>query len=153
VTCSHDSIPEERCKNACDLRFCQACLIDEIVAAIGMAAAVVTTILPSITWIKHDCFVRSSMRLSHWLYKLKPMTSISEMTWHLECGRDFEVNRNCKKTTLFFGKQTPPERILKEGTAGHWMLLCIGCTSVVQCERTLVLRSAEMRNLSAAEKR
>ena len=30
-------------------------------------------------------------------------------------------------------------------------MVCIGCTSVVQCERTVVLRSAEMRNFSAAE--
>jgi len=38
-----------------------------------------------------------------------------------------------------------------QGTAGRRMLLCIGCTFVVQCERTVVLRSAEMRNFSAAE--
>ena len=31
------------------------------------------------------------------------------------------------------------------------MLLCIGCTSVVQCEQTVVLRSAEMWNFLAAE--
>jgi len=30
-------------------------------------------------------------------------------------------------------------------------MVCIGCTSVVQCERTVVLRSAEMRNFSAAD--
>ena len=38
-----------------------------------------------------------------------------------------------------------------QGTAGRRILLCIGCTSVVQCERTVVLWSAEMRNFSAAE--
>jgi len=30
-------------------------------------------------------------------------------------------------------------------------MVCIGCTSVVQCEQTVVLWSAEMRNFSAAE--
>ena len=30
-------------------------------------------------------------------------------------------------------------------------MVCIGCTSVMQCERTVVLRFAEMRNFSAAE--
>jgi len=30
-------------------------------------------------------------------------------------------------------------------------MVCIGCTSVVQCERTVVLPSAEMRNFSAAD--
>jgi len=44
-----------------------------------------------------------------------------------------------------------PRRIQKEGTAGRLKLLCLGCTLVVQCERTVVLQSAEMRNLSAAE--
>ena len=38
-----------------------------------------------------------------------------------------------------------PQRIRKEGTAGHRMLQCIGYTSVVQCEGTVVLRSVEMR--------
>jgi len=45
-----------------------------------------------------------------------------------------------------------PQRIQKEGTAGRLTFLCIGCTSVVQCERTVVLRrSAEMQNFSLAE--
>ena len=44
-----------------------------------------------------------------------------------------------------------PQRIRKEGTAGHRMLQCIGYTSVVQCEGTVVLRSVEMRNFSAVE--
>jgi len=46
-----------------------------------------------------------------------------------------------------------PQRlgIRKERTAGRLTLLCIGCTSVVQYERTVVLRSMEMRNFSAAE--
>jgi len=43
------------------------------------------------------------------------------------------------------------QRIWKERTPGRLMLLCIGCTSVVQCERTVVLWSAEMRNFTAAE--
>ena len=38
-----------------------------------------------------------------------------------------------------------------QGTTGCLTLVCIGCTSVVQCERTVVLRSAKMRNFSAAE--
>ena len=69
----------------------------------------------------------------------------------LECGRDFEVNRNCKKN-LPCSLANGPQRIRKERTAGHRTLLCIGCTSVVQCERTVVvLGFAEMRNFSAAE--
>jgi len=92
-------------------------------------------------------FVRLSMQLSHRLYKLKPIRSTSEMTWHLECGRDFEVSRNCKTTTLFFGKRTRKER-----TPGCLTLLCISCTSVAQCEQTAVLWSMVCR-LQNAEKR
>ena len=47
-----------------------------------------------------------------------------------------------------------PQRIQKEGNAGRLTLLCIGCTSVVQCEWTVVLRRSaemEMRNFSPAE--
>jgi len=68
---------------------------------------------------------------------------------NLECGRELEVNRNCKKTpySLASGQQ----RIQKEGNAGRLTLLCIGCTSVVQCEWTVVLQSTEMQNFSAAE--
>jgi len=95
-------------------------------------------------------FVRLSVRLLHWLYKLKPITSTSEMTWHLECGRDFEVSRIILKQLLCY-LANGPQRIRKERTPGHLTLLCIGCTSVVQCERTVVLWSAEMRNFSAAE--
>ena len=83
------------------------------------------------------------MRLSHWLYKLKPIISTSEMIRHLECGRDFEVNQNCKKVPCSLANG--PQRIRKEETAGHRMLQCIGYTSVVQCEGTVVLRSVEMR--------
>ena len=43
-----------------------------------------------------------------------------------------------------------PQRIRKEGTTWHLTLLCFGYT-VVQCERMVVLQSAEMRNFSAAE--
>jgi len=43
------------------------------------------------------------------------------------------------------------QKIWKEGTVGCRMLACIGCTSVVQCEQTAVLRSVEMQNFSAAE--
>jgi len=83
------------------------------------------------------------VRLSHRLYKLKPIISTSEMMRHLECGRDFEVNQNCKKVPCSLANG--PQRIRKEGTAGHRMLQCIGYTSVVQCEGTVVLRSVEMR--------
>jgi len=44
-----------------------------------------------------------------------------------------------------------PQRIRKERILGRLTLVCIGCTSVVQCEQTVVLWSAEMRNFSAAE--
>jgi len=70
--------------------------------------------------------------------------------WHLECGRDFEVNQNCKKK-LPCSLANGPQRIWKEGTAGPRTLLCICYTSVVQWERTVVLQSAELRNFSAAE--
>jgi len=86
------------------------CLHNAIVAVIGhncncSCSSHATTVSPSIARIKHG-FVRLSVRLSHRFYKLKPITSTSEMTRHLECGRDFEVSRNCKTTTLFFGKRT-----------------------------------------------
>jgi len=71
------------------------------------------------------------------------------MMWHSERGRDFEVNWNCKKLPCSLANG--PQRIRKEVTARRLMLLCIGCTSVVQCERTVVLQSTEMRNFSAAE--
>jgi len=38
-----------------------------------------------------------------------------------------------------------------EGAAECLKLVCISCTSVVQCERTVVLLSVEMWNFSAAE--
>ena len=38
-----------------------------------------------------------------------------------------------------------------QGTTGCLTLVCIGCTSVLQCKRTVVLRSAKMRNFSVAE--
>jgi len=81
----------------------------------------------------------------------KPITSTSEMTWHLECKRDFEVSWNCKTTTLFFANGLQRIGLRKERTAGCLTLVCIGCTSVVPRERTVVLRSAEMQNFSAAE--
>jgi len=94
--------------------------------------------------------------------------------WHLECGRDFEVNQNCNTLPCSFVSDiaifvlkrdvklqlTNPvlwqtingsQRIWNEGTAGCRMLLCISCTSVVQCEQMVVLRSAGMRNFSAAQ--
>jgi len=94
--------------------------------------------------------MRSSLQLSHRLYKFKQITLTSEMMWHLECGTDFEVYRNCKKN-LSYSLANGPQRIRKEGTAWRLTLLCFGCTLVVQCERTVVLQSAEMRSFSAAE--
>jgi len=70
--------------------------------------------------------------LSHRLYKLKPVTWTSELIWHLESGRDWRDHK-------------------EYGRGGRRTLLCIGCTSVVQCERISVLQSTEMRNFSAAE--
>jgi len=57
------------------------------------------------------------------------------MIWHLECGRDFEVNRNCKQLPFL---TNVPQRIWKEGTAERRMLLCIGHTSVAQHEWMVV---------------
>jgi len=84
------------------------------------------------------------------LSKSVEITLTSEMMWHLECGTDFEVNRNCKKN-LSCSLANGPQRIWKEGTAWRLMLLCFGCTLVVQCERMVVLQSTEMQNFSAAE--
>jgi len=67
------------------------------------------------------------------------------MTWHLECGRVEIVKQ------LPCSLANGPQRIRKERTPERLALLCIGCTSVVQCERTVVLWSVEMRNFSAAE--
>jgi len=99
------------------------CLHDAIVMAIGVAAALMWQwFCPVSHELNMISFVWSSMRLSHRLYKLKPITSISEMAWHLECGRDFEVNRNCKKTTMFFGKQTSRKNTERR----DWLHIC--CT-------------------------
>jgi len=73
----------------------------------------------------------------------------TDMTGHLEFGRDFAVNQNCKKN--YHSLATRPQRIRKEGTMGWRMLLCISCTSVVPHERMVGLRSAEMQNFSAVE--
>jgi len=83
-------------------------------------------------------FVRLSVRLSHRLYKLKPITSTSEMTWHLECERDFEVSQNCKTTTLFFGKRTTKNNAYgRKGPRDAWRCymhrLHICCTTRVNC--------------------
>ena len=91
-----------------------------------VTATATATVSPSIARIKHG-FVRLSVRLSHRLYKLKPITSTSEMTWHLECRGDFEVSQNCKTTTLFFGKRTTKNTEGNEpGTpnaAMHWLYI------------------------------
>ena len=47
--------------------------------------------------------------------------------------------------------QTDHKEYGRKGRAGRRTLLCIVCTSVVQCERTVVLRCAEMLHFSAAE--
>jgi len=71
------------------------------------------------------------------------------MTLHLECGRDFEVSRNCTTTTLFFGKRTTKDTEGKDpGTpdaAMHRLHIC--CTMWENGS----LWSSEMRNFSAAE--
>jgi len=74
--------------------------------------------------------MRSYLQLLHRLYKLKPIILTGEIMWHLECGRDFEVNRNCKKTTLFFGKRTTKNTEERHrGTPDVAMLrLHISCT-------------------------
>jgi len=79
----------------------------------------------------------SSLQLSHRLYKLKPFILTSKMMWHLECGTDFEVNRNCKKTALFFGKRTKKIRGYSYQDVRWW--------------KPAFLQSAEMRNFSAAK--
>jgi len=56
--------------------------------------------------------------------------------------------RRAVKTTLFCGKWTTKNT---EGRDHGMPDAAIGCTSVVQCERTVVLWSVEMRNFSVAE--
>jgi len=110
----HDSILEKKIRNMLVTWFFARsltwCLHNAIVAAIGRnwncsCSSHATMVSPSIARIKHG-FVWLSVRLSYQLYKLKPIASTSDMTWHLECERDFEVSRNCKTTTLFFRKRT-----------------------------------------------
>jgi len=83
-----------------------------------------TMVSPSIARIKHG-FVWLSVQLSYQLYKLKPITSTSDMTWHLECGRDFEVSRNCKTTTLFFRKRTTKNTEGKDPGTPDVQTMCI----------------------------
>jgi len=94
--------------------------------------------------------VRSSVLLSHRLYRLKPITSTSEMMWHLECRRVFEVNRNCKKNYPVLW-QTDHKEYGGMGQREAWCcytsVLHICCTMWANGS----LRSAEMRNFSAAE--
>jgi len=154
VTCRDDSILEESRKmwpeilsgllhDVYTMRSSQRSVATAAAAVMWQQFHPVSHILNMIS------FVQLFVRLLHWLYKLKPITSTREITWHLECGWDCEVHWNCKKNCRSFanGAQT----IQKEGTTGHLTQGCIGCTSVVQCERTVVLRSAEMRNFSSAE--
>jgi len=68
-------------------------------------------------------------------------------TWNME--EFLKLIKSVKK--LPCSLENGPQRMSKEKTTGYQMLLYIGCTSVVQCERPVVLRSAEMRNFSAAE--
>jgi len=70
-------------------------------------------------------------------------------TWNVE--ETLKLIEIVKK--LPYSLANGPRRIWKEGIAGCWMLklLCLGCTLVVQCERTVVLQSAEMWNFSAVE--
>jgi len=63
----------------------------------------------------------------------------------------FLLSCNCSLTVVKYTDMLCCYIFIFQGTAGHQTLLCIGCTSVVQCERTVVLRSAEIRNFSAAE--
>jgi len=61
------------------------CLHNAIVTAISRkcncsCSSHTTTVSPSIARIKHG-FVRLSVWLSHQLYKFKPITSTSDMTW------------------------------------------------------------------------
>jgi len=57
-------------------------------------------------------FVRSSVWQSHQLYKLKPITSISEMTWHdtWNAKETLKLIEIVQKTTLFFGKWTTKKK-------------------------------------------
>jgi len=75
------------------------------------------------------CFLRSSLRLTHQLcklYKLKPITSTSEMMWHLEGGRDSEVNWNCKKNYRFWQMDHKDRRM--PDAPMHSLHICCTCT-------------------------
>ena len=71
---------------------------------------------------------------------------------------DKQTDTQTRVTTIHFASSTTHAKCNKpffiffifQGTTGCLTLVCISCTSVVQCKRTVVLRSAEMRNFSAA---
>jgi len=58
-----------------------------------------------------------------------------------KCRDTWNVEGTLKLTEIvkYRSLANRPQRIRKEGTAGHWTLLCIGYTSVAQCARTVVL--------------
>jgi len=101
--CRDDSVLEERRKMLVTWGFVR-CLHNAVVTAIGHncncgCSCHVTTVSPSP--VSHELnmisFVRLSVRLSHQLYTLKPITSTSEMTWHLECGETLKLIEIVKK--------------------------------------------------------
>ena len=97
--------------------------------------------------------VRSSVQLSHGLYKLKPITSTSGMNDAWNAEQTLQLIEIVIKTTVLWQMYQKNTEGRNRGTPRT--LLCIGCTSVVQCEQTTILQSAEMRNfwLRNAEKR
>jgi len=106
--CRDDSVLEERRKMLVTWGFVR-CLHNAVVTAIGHncncgCSCHVTTVSPSP--VSHELnmisFVRLSVRLSHQLYTLKPITSTSEMTWHLECGETLKLIEIVKKTTVLW---------------------------------------------------
>jgi len=133
-------------------------LHDAIIAAIGAAVAVMwqqfsvgknQDLKKQFCPVSHELnmisFVRLSMRPSQRFYKLKPITSTIEMTWHLECGRDFQEIVK-KYRSLADG----PQRIQKERTMGRDAGYCYALVAhLLYNVGKLVLWSAEMRNFSA----
>jgi len=120
------------------VRLLTPCLHNTIVATATVAAAVMRQRYRPVSHkLNMIGFVRLSVRLSHRLYKWKPITSTSGMTWHLECERDFEVSRNCRTTALFYGKRTTKNRPTEgkdRGTpnaAMHRLHIC--CTTRANC--------------------
>jgi len=91
----------------------------------------------------------SSLQLSHRLYKLNWFTLTSEMMWHLECGTDFEVNRNYKKNCPILWQMDHKNMEGRHRVTPDVAMLRLHISCTMRANGTL--QSEEMWNFSAAE--